>query len=280
MEHTVPLHHLSTHYAVHRFDERLPWLCFVHGFCADHRVWNAFVERLTNSPAYNLILPDLMGYGRSELSDTWTLEAQADQLGALLDYERINKCILVGHSMGGYASITFAERYARYLDGLLLFHTSAIEDDELKKKNRKKAIRLIERYGTKPFLAAFYDSLFMKSYAKARPEVVNAQEDRALQLPARTIIESSEAMIARPSRDAVIEQLNCPVGYVMGRHDTFTTYQKSLEEVHLPALACLYVLDEAGHMSMWEDTVGSLAAVLDFANFCTTRATFNAPFTS
>lgn len=253
-------------YALHSQANNTNWLVLVHGFCSDHQVWDAFVPLLL--PHYNLLLPDMAGYGQSDMCDEWTIEGMADRIAALLAAENISSCVLVGHSMGGYVAITFAQRHTHLLKGLLLFHTTAFDDDEVKKRNRRQAIHLIQKYGTRPFLTAFYDSLFTKQYAKQHNDVVNAQELRAEQLSMDVIVRSSEAMIARPDRSFVLSQLPCPVGYVMGQHDTFTTYRRNLDECYLPKISCLYLLPQAGHMSMWEDTEQSSACVLGFAAFC------------
>lgn len=267
MNKTFIFNNRKINYALHHHHANRPYLVLVHGFCSDHQVWDAFIPIL--SPHYNLLLPDMAGYGQSEMWNEWTIEGMADMIAALLITENISRCLLIGHSMGGYVAITFAHRHADKLLGLMLFHTTAFDDDEVKKRNRRQAIYLIQKYGTRPFLTAFYDSLFTKPYAKQHPEVVNVQEQRAERLSMDVIVRSSEAMIARPDRSFVLAQLNCPVAYVMGAHDTFTTYRRSLDECYLPKISCLYWLPNAGHMSMWEDTKQSSAHVLAFAAFCT-----------
>ncbi|MBL7787808.1 MAG: alpha/beta hydrolase [Chitinophagales bacterium] len=252
-------------YALHQQAPKRPWIVLIHGFCSDHLVWDACVPILRQH--YNLLLPDLAGYGKSDMTtERWTIESMADRIAALLQHESIERCIILGHSMGGYVSITFADLYPQMVAGLLLCHTTTFDDDEQKKQNRRKAVQLIEKFGTRPFLTVFYDDLFLKEYARQNNEVVNEQENRALQLPAKIIIDSSNAMIARPSRAGVLERLTCPVGWLIGKQDNFTTYEKNLAEIYLPQQSCVYVMSNCGHMSMWEDTQKATNYMLDFAD--------------
>jgi pimeloyl-ACP methyl ester carboxylesterase len=64
----------------------------------------------------------------------------ADCIHALLRHENISSCIMLGHSMGGYITLAFAEKYPLLLTGLGLIHSTAFADSEEKKKNRARAL--------------------------------------------------------------------------------------------------------------------------------------------
>ena len=55
--------------------------------------------------------------------------------------------LLIGHSMGGYITLAFAEKYPELLNSFGLFHSSAYADDEQKIEIRKKGIEFITNNG-------------------------------------------------------------------------------------------------------------------------------------
>lgn len=257
------------HHIIHQHpNANQQYLVFIHGFCADHQVWDALIPHLQDH--YHLLLLDMPGYGKSAQlpQGVWTMEQVADSVLQLLHHYHIPPCIIIGHSMGGYVATTFAERHPEQINGLLLFHTTTFEDSETKKRNRRMAIHLIQKHGTRAFLAAFYDSLFTKAYSQHHNQIINEQEQRALQIPMEVIVRSSEAMIDRPDRSGLLPHLQVPVAYIAGTHDNFTPYQHNFAECYLPAVAKFYLLPQVGHMAMWEDTSAAARAIIQFAQFC------------
>ena len=52
---------------------------------------------------------------------------------------------MIGHSMGGYITLAFAEKFPEKLKGLGLFHSTAYADSEEKKVGREKRISTLFR---------------------------------------------------------------------------------------------------------------------------------------
>lgn len=94
----------------------LPWLV-VHGVTASHLAW-AWVARETGA---RLIAPDLRGRGRSTASRRRTGLAQhADDLAAVLDASRVDRAIVVGHSMGAFVAAVLADRHPERVERVVL----------------------------------------------------------------------------------------------------------------------------------------------------------------
>ena len=113
----------------------------VHGFGEDGRVWQNLIDALQN---YHLIIPDLPGSGQSEMIDDMSLEGLAEALRQLIVHETATifykegepgSVAMIGHSMGGYITLAFAEKYPSMLKAFGLFHSSAFADSEEKKRN-------------------------------------------------------------------------------------------------------------------------------------------------
>src|SRR5687768_607053 len=122
----------------------------IHGFGEDGEVWNNQVVYLKDK--VNLLVPDLPGSGRSEMIGDMSIEGMAEVIKFILDSEVPAipggiKATLIGHSMGGYITLAFAEHYPEFLTGFALFHSTAYNDDEEKKAVRLKGIGFIEKHG-------------------------------------------------------------------------------------------------------------------------------------
>jgi pimeloyl-ACP methyl ester carboxylesterase len=81
----------------------------VHGWTCNQTFWSAQVEHLAGR--YRIITPDLAGHGRS-VSDrgAWTIDGFAADVCRLVDHLRLQRVVLVGHSMGGAVALEAAAR--------------------------------------------------------------------------------------------------------------------------------------------------------------------------
>jgi pimeloyl-ACP methyl ester carboxylesterase len=89
---------VKIHYTVDGQGE--PALVFVHGWCCDGQVWKYQVPYFSKN--YTVVTVDLGGHGQSGHNrDDWTMEMFGRDVKAVVDKLKLNKVILVGHSMGG-----------------------------------------------------------------------------------------------------------------------------------------------------------------------------------
>jgi pimeloyl-ACP methyl ester carboxylesterase len=77
-----------------------PAIVFVHGWCCDEEVWKYQVPYFAKN--HKVVTIDLGGYGQSDLGrDNWTMEMFGRDVKAVVDKLKLEKIVLVGHSMGG-----------------------------------------------------------------------------------------------------------------------------------------------------------------------------------
>jgi 3-oxoadipate enol-lactonase len=97
-------------------------LVFLHGIGGDHR---AFDDQLaTFSRRARAIAWDMPGYGTSPALEPMTFPALADALALLLDELRVERAVLVGHSMGGMVAQELVARCPDRVAALVLYSTS------------------------------------------------------------------------------------------------------------------------------------------------------------
>jgi len=221
----------------------------LHGFCEDSRMWDEWTELLPSS--LSTLRIDLPGFGQSELLDDLTMESMAGAVACVLEKEKIKKCVLVGHSMGGYAGLAFAEKYGSMLAGLCLFHSQPFADTEEKKAQRLKSVEFIHKNGHVVFVRQLIPKLFAYDYSKGYPMEVNKLIYYATQYQPEAIIAALHAMRQRPDRSAVLKKINCPVQFIIGKKDAAVPYDLSLAMTHLPNVADIQILSDVGHMGMF-----------------------------
>jgi len=249
----------SIHYRV--FGKGEP-VVLVHGFGEDGNIWNELIKDLQNN--FHLIVPDIPGSGKSEMLDgDISIEDYADVIKEILANELSEVSptggdlegavvVMIGHSMGGYITLAFAEKYPELLNGFGLFHSSAFADDEEKKQTRRKAIDFIKANGAYAFLRTSIPNLFAgKQHLKEMEDLI---ED-GKKFSSEVLIQYSYAMINRPDRTEILKTFCKPVLFIIGEKDNAIPLQASLQQCHLPAIAHVHILQNAGHMGMVEETI-------------------------
>lgn len=229
----------------------------IHGFGEDSNIFNYQINFLKNYCL--LIVPDLPGSGRSELLVTGNLQLAtisitdyADCIKALIEHENISSCIMLGHSMGGYITLAFAEKYAKQLLGFGLIHSSAFADSEEKKMNRKRGIELMEQYGAYSFLKTVIPNLFSAHSKKIIPQKIELLMDASKKFTTKSCQQYSFAMMNRPDRTLVLKGNTLPVLFVIGTEDVAAPLIDLQQQINLPKCSYIHVLEQVGHMSMIE----------------------------
>lgn len=245
----------------------------LHGFGEDSNIWNNQIDFLT--PHCRLIVPDLPGSGRSVLCNNEELpsvsthqpssiEYYADQVRALLQHENISSCIMLGHSMGGYITLSIAENFPSLLNGFGLIHSSAFADTDEKKETRLRSIILMEDYGAQRFLKNTTPLLFGQLFKNESPEKVNNLIERGNNFSKLTLQQYYTAIMKRPDRTAVLKASDVPVLFIIGTEDIAAPMEDVLQQVHLPKIAYIHILEQTGHMGMLEDAEKMNTAILEF----------------
>lgn len=240
----------------------------LHGFAEDSSIWNEQIPFLEDH--CKLIVPDLPGSGKSALlqKENVTIEDYAACLNALLSNENIEKPIVLGHSMGGYITLAFAEMFPAKLVAFGFVHSTAFADSEEKKNTRRKAIRFIEEHGVYPFLKNSTPNLFSETYKKEHPERVAGLIEQGKSFTKEALIQYYTAMINRPDRTAVLQKTNLPVLFIIGSEDGAAPLDDLLKQVHLPAISYIHIIEGVGHVSMWEKPAELNKHLLQFIKDC------------
>ena len=254
MKETFVYQDLNTHYYRHGSGQPVVLL---HGFGEDSSIFNNQVEALKD--ICEVFVPDLPGSGTSGLltkgaGSNVTLTDYADWLHALLQHLKLQQVIVLGHSMGGYIALAYAEKYGHNLKGFGLLHSTAFADSEEKKDTRLKAIKIIEAYGSYSFLKSTIPNLFAAGFKQQHPNVVSDLIEKGSSFSPMALVQYYQMMIDRPDRTHVLKELTIPVLFIVGTEDIAAPMDDLMKQVHLPALCYVHILQAVGHMGMLEAT--------------------------
>ncbi len=223
-----------------------PPLVFLHGFCETHEIWNAFVKPL--STQFRIVMIDLPGFGRSEILPTpFTIDDVGDSVANWLIENKILKSILIGHSLGGYVTLSVAERHSQLLEGFSLFHSIAFEDTLEKRENRNKVIEFVRKNGVQPFIESFVPGLF---FDKSSPSILHV-EKIASQTKAETLVGYSIAMRDRPDRSSALKS-SIPKLLLAGTEDALIPLDVSLKMARMSENSSFFELKNTAHMGFFE----------------------------
>ncbi|NET73127.1 MAG: alpha/beta hydrolase [Sphaerospermopsis sp. SIO1G2] len=95
----------------------------LHGHPGSGNSLSVFTNHL--SKRFQTFAPDLRGYGQSRCLQDFAMHDHLDDLEALLDRFQIEKCLILGWSLGGILAMELALRLPTRVTGLILVATSA-----------------------------------------------------------------------------------------------------------------------------------------------------------
>ncbi|NOX84513.1 MAG: alpha/beta hydrolase [Chlorobi bacterium] len=225
-------------------------LVFLHGFLEDHTIWNDFADRL--SDRFTVIQVDLPGFGKSDvIDDIHTMTLMASAVKHVMDEEEMDQCVMTGHSMGGYVSLAFADLFPDKLKGLVLFHSHAAADDEQGRKNRDRTIEIVKK-DHKNFIISFIPLLFAVENVERFSKEIKQLQKLAVKTSAEAVMAALAGMRDREDRRKLLENLDVPVLFIIGKQDSRIPLDVVMPQVSLPKNCEAIILDNVGHMGFIE----------------------------
>ncbi|WKS95636.1 alpha/beta fold hydrolase [Riemerella columbina] len=224
-------------------------LVLLHGFMESTKIWDFMEDYL--SEAFKIVKIDLPGHGQSPLyHSTNTMAFMAEEVKKCTDSLGISQFHLLGHSMGGYVSLAFAEKYPESLKSLTLFFSTFLPDDEEKKEQRRKSFRIIlENF--KAYVNAGMPALFNPSEKVQLQDKIEIATQIALNTSPEGALAAVKGMIERENTCAILEQLEAKIILIAGQYDQAVKTEQTLKELPQRASVKSYVLD-CGHNGHWE----------------------------
>ena len=232
----------------------------LHGFLENKTMWDKYVSVLTKN--HRVITIDLLGHGETEcLGYVHTMEDQADMIFAVLISLRIRKIVLVGHSMGGYVALAFAELYPDNVKGLFLLNSTSRADSDERKINRDRAIKAVKQNYTN-FVRISISNLFSEDNREVLAKEIEKVKLQALKTPLQGIVASLEGMKIRKDREVLLHFAPYLIQLVLGEKDGVLIYDDTIDQIEGTKVELTTFPD--GHMSHIENEKELKIVLLEF----------------
>lgn len=236
----------------------------LHGYLESIEVWDDFAGELGKE--YRVIRVDLPGHGFSDWGgrEVIGIDYMADTVAAVLQIAGIEKCTVVGHSMGGYVAVALAVNHPEKVEGLVLFHSSPNADTPEKAENRQREIELIEA-GKKEMLARVNPGKgFAEINLRRCAEAVTDLSQQVMLTEDEAIIAMLKGMSQRKDRNEDMRKLAVPELMIFGLGDNYIPVAAAESIALAQPQAKVAWLERSGHMGFVEQPEESLAILKDF----------------
>lgn len=231
-------------------------LCFIHGYLENESIFSSITKQM--SRYCRCISIDIPGHGLSCVQDNLSMDSISILIKSLMESLNIDKFSLIGHSMGGYVALAYAELYPESLNSIVLVHSSANADSEDKKNRRRKEINLI-RNGMKDFICAYsIPSIFYdKTRAVYEKQILNIVSE-AKKNSDQGVISALYCMTNRKDKNKMLENLFIPKFLFLGKYDTFIDCEKARLEAYSLGMQ-VFVFDHSAHVCFIEEELKCLS---------------------
>ncbi|SHG65376.1 alpha/beta fold hydrolase [Flavobacterium defluvii] len=237
-------------------------IVLLHGFLENKKMWAEYVELF--SKKYRVITIDLLGHGETDcLGYVHEMEDNANAVNEVLENLKIGKAIILGHSMGGYVALAFAELYPTKIKKLVLLNSTSKEDSAEKKLNRTRAIKAVKQNYVN-FVSLSIANLFSENNRIRLVDEIEKVKEEALKTPLQGIVASLEGMKIRKDREWLLQENRFPVLLILGKKDPVLNYEENLTQIE--DTTAELVTFEDGHMSHIENKEELKPVLLDFFN--------------
>lgn len=227
-----------------------PVIILLHGFLENSSMWKNYAAYF--SANHKVICIDLPGHGKSApFKHECSMSLMADAVHFVFKQEQAAIATIIGHSMGGYVTLSFADRYPECLNGFGLFHSTAFPDSEIKQKDRERAIKVLEK-NPWIFISEAIPNLFGKTHRAEFALGIEQMKQEALATSIEGATAALRGMKTRKDYTSLLQKTRLPVLFIAGKEDNVTPADKSAAQIAMIKNVYAYLLDDCGHMGFIE----------------------------
>lgn len=238
----------------------------LHGFLQNLDVWSSYV--LSYMHDFRVVTIDLPGHGHTDVfGEVHSMDLMARVVKTVLDEAGVNQCVMMGHSMGGYVALAFAEKYPYTLRGLGLVNSHALSDSDTHRGSRQAVCEQVKE-NRASYIVNFVPTLFDDSKRAALSQDIKDLQDQCLEIRAEAITAAQLGMMNRPSRISVLQQLEVPVLFIYGKNDKRIPLEIAISQAMIPHHSEILLLDDVGHMSFIEEREYVKPRIKNFVDTC------------
>ncbi len=226
-----------------------------------HLYWKKVIPVLAEE--FRVVAIDLPGHCDSaNITEEPTIESFSDLIKDLLDSLNIKQSTMFGHSLGGYITLAFAEKYSHYLNAFALIHSTALPDTEEAKNGRLATIEKVKKDGVQGVVDGLVPKLFSPLHLQKNSQDIELAKEIGYKTSVDGTINALLSMRNRPDRNHVLESTTLPVLLLAGKEDQIIPSEKTFS-VKKENIKQSIIVD-SGHMSMLESPKRLIKEMKDF----------------
>ena len=215
------------------------------------------------SGSLRLITFDFPGVGDSEAGPV-TMEEIANLAVAILDSLDIDKAVVGGVSMGGYAAFALERRYPDRLLGILLANTKPAGDTEKAKTGRRELATVAREQGAAAISDRMLPKLLGETTHRERPAVVERVRAIIESTAPETIARLLDALARRADSTDRLAGISVPTLIIAGEEDSLAPARETAEWAQPIPASRFVALPAAGHLPNLETPEAFNAQVKQF----------------
>jgi len=225
-------------------------IILLHGFMESVFMWKSLSERL--SQRFRVLSVDLPGHGKSDVFENdLSIDHMATLIQQLLLKLNLHKVNIVGHSMGGYVTLSFVEHYPTLVNSFILLNSKAGDDSDEVKRKRKLGVQMLDKH---PHFVVkeSITNLFRAETRKDFLDEISGLVEEGQKGSYKGYADALVAMMHRPDRKKVLQN-DVSKLYVAGKFDPVIPFELSKGEMHLIKKCEYKILSHSGHMGFIEE---------------------------
>lgn len=235
----------------------------IHGLGLNHKMWQWHEPEL--GAQYRVVSYDLLGHGESAPAEHGiTLTVFSEQLRELLDHLAIERCIVVGFSLGGMINRRFALDHAERVLAIAIFNSPHERTPEAQRLVEARAAEVADG-GSDATIESALERWFTPAFREQRPDVIAlVREWRKANDPQSypqccMVLASGVTELIRPQ-----PPLNLPVLVMTAQNDSGSTPAMSEAIAREITGAKTIVVPRLQHMGLTEEPLSFTQPLLTF----------------
>ena len=197
----------------------------LHGKNFNGAYWEQTAKKLSEN-GFRVIMPDQIGFGKSDKPQQYQFSFQqlAENTKSILDSLKIDKFIIVGHSMGGMLATKMAVMYPQNIEKLVLENPIGLEDyrlfspyQDIDKQYREELGKTYDSY-KKYMLQFYFDGKWKPEYEPLLQYVGGWTVSKDFPLTAWNAALTSDMVYTQPVVDD-FSRISTPALLIIGTRD-------------------------------------------------------------
>jgi len=241
-----------------------PPLLLIHSYWGSLLLFDDLAKAF--SKTRKVIRIDLPGHGNSGTPPPgYRFDSFAGVLDELL--KRLNiggKVSIIGHSMGGYIAMAYADRFPERIESLILMHSPIRSADNQSIKSRNREASLLVKGKRELLLQVTVPSNFAPGHHGKMEKALEMVMNTSRQVTIDGALRSIEAMNHRSGYLKTLQKATFPILIIVGKYDKVYDAGEQLDDASQIPRAEVLLLEYSGHIGFIEEPVKVLSRLKQF----------------